>query len=306
MTIEVDMKAMLEAGAHFGHQTRRWNPKMKSFIYTQRDGVHIIDLQQTVSQVACAAKFVTDAVALGASVLLVGTKKQAQPVIVEEAKRAGQYYVSNRWLGGTLTNFRTIKASLERLKTLCEKKEKGELEKLTKREGLTIERQIAKLESALGGIRDMTRLPGVMFLVDPNHEDIAKREAIKLKIPVIAIIDTNGDPTGITYPIVANDDAIRSIQYFTHVIADACLDGARRREQTLREDGEKEKRTPKGSKSPVAEREAKVGGKGRAYTAKKPTEQEPALSPEEIAAFAHGKSETDEEDEKKDGVEGRQ
>ena len=183
MTVEVQVKDMLEAGVHFGHQTRRWNPKMRPYIFAARDGIHIIDLDQTASLARDAYKFVADTVALGNSILFVGTKKQAKDVVESEAKRVGQFYVSNRWLGGMLTNFRTIRQSIDRLNDLVEKREKGELEKLTKKEALQIEREIEKLEFSLGGIKMMKKIPGAVFLIDPSSEIIAKKEANKLGIP---------------------------------------------------------------------------------------------------------------------------
>lgn len=288
MQPEIAVKDMLEAGVHFGHQTRRWNPKMKPYIFAARDGIHIIDLEQTVTQAMRAYKFVADTVALGHSVLFVGTKKQAQDVIETEAKRAGQFHVSKRWLGGMLTNFQTIKQSIDRLNSLYARKEKGEFEKLLKKEVIGLEREIVKLEYSLGGIKDMARIPGVLFIVDPNHDKIAKLEARKLKIPIVALIDTNGDPEGIDYVIVGNDDAMRSIEYFTHMAAEACMEGARRREAALREQvatAEKEKVSkPRGP----AVREQKIGAKGKAWVGRK---DEPEISKEEAEKFASAKAE---------------
>ena len=266
---------------------------MRPYIYTQRDGIHIIDLEKSVLQVQKALKFVTDTIALGHKILFVGTKKQASEVIAEQAKRAGQFYVSNRWLGGTLTNFKTIKASIERLNSLYEKKEKGELQKLTKKEGLQIERTIEKLEHSLGGIKEMTRLPGALFLVDPGYEEIAKLEAMKLGIPVVAILDTNANPDNIDFPIVANDDAIRSIQLVTIALADACLKGVERYEHLAREQEktQAENKAQKAKDSKV--REQKVTSKAKAYTAKKPTDKEAELSPEDVEAYAKAKAEED-------------
>lgn len=285
MSPEIAVKELLEAGVHFGHQTRRWNPKMRPYIYTARDGIHIIDLEQTVRQAARAYKFVADIVALGNSVLFVGTKKQAHDVIEAEAQRSSQFYVSNRWLGGMLTNFQTIKQSIDRLNGMYVRKEKGELEKLTKKEQLGVEREIVKLEYSLGGIKNMSRLPGVVFVVDPNHEDIAKKEAIKLKIPIISLIDTNSDPDGIDYIIAGNDDAIRSIQYFTHLIAEAAIEGGKRREAALREQAAEEgsERAPR-SRGPAI-REQKIGGKGKAWVGKKDEKLEiPAVEAEKFAS----------------------
>ncbi len=288
MAVDVDVRELLEAGVHVGHQTQRWNPKMRPYIYTQRDGIHIIDLSQTAEQAKRAGKFIADTVALGNTVLFVGTKKQAKDIITDEAQRSGQFYVSNRWLGGMLTNFKTIRASIDRLNALEERREKGEFDKLTKKEGLRLTREIEKLESSLGGIKRMTKLPGAVFIVDPGMEEIARREANKLGIPVIALVDTNCDPDGIDYLIAANDDAIRSIQLFTKLMADACLEGAERREIALRESEQraaKEKAEAK-PRAPVRERERKVGGKGRAWVARREAEA-PA---EEVEAFASAKA----------------
>lgn len=298
MPVAVDVKQMLEAGVHFGHQTKRWNPKMRPYIYTERDGIHIIDLAQTASQAERAYKFVADTVALGNSVLFVGTKKQAADVVSAEAKRANQHFVSNRWLGGMLTNFKTIKASINRLENLSSRREKGELQKLPKKEQLQIERQIAKLDRSLGGIRTMNRLPGLVFLIDPIEEKIARLEANKLKIPVVALADTNADPDGIDYLIVGNDDAIRSIEYFTRIVADACAEGALRREAALREQQAKVEKE-KGEAKPVV-RERKIGAKGRAYVGGKRGEVEKAASEKEIEEFAKVKVEKVSESEKKD------
>lgn len=288
MVSQISIKDMLEAGVHFGHQTRRWNPKMRPYIFAARDGIHIIDLDKTSRLAQDACKFISDAVALGNTVLFVGTKKQAKDVIECEAERCGQYFVSNRWLGGMLTNFKTIRQSIDRLNMLTEKREKGELEKLTKKEALKIEREIGKLEFSLGGIKNMTKLPGAMFIVDPNGEGIAKSEAIKLKIPVIALTDTNSNPDGVDYIVPGNDDAIRSIQYFSQLIADSCLEGAERREAALREQQDKqEKEGPAKFKGPAI-REQKIGGKGRAWVAKKEGE---AASAEDAEKYAKAKVE---------------
>jgi small subunit ribosomal protein S2 len=287
MVQQISVQEMLEAGVHFGHQTRRWNPKMRPYIFAAKDGIHIIDLDKTSKLAHAACRFVADAVALGQSVLFVGTKKQARDVVEGEAIRAGQYYVSNRWLGGMLTNFKTIRQSIDRLNNLTERRDKGELEKLTKKEMLKIEREIEKLEFSLGGIRTMTKIPGVVFIVDPNGEQIAKKEAMKLKIPVIALTDTNSSPDGIDYLIPGNDDAIRSIQYFSQRIADACLEGSERREAALREQKDKQvvDVTPKGP----AIREQKIGGKGRAWVARKEGDN---ISVEEAEKYATAKAPT--------------
>lgn len=293
--VEINVKEMLEAGVHFGHQTKRWNPKMRPYIYTARDGIHIIDLEQTAAQAARAYKFIADTVALGGSVLFVGTKKQAHDAIEAEAQRAGQYYVSNRWLGGMMTNFQTIKQSIDRLNTLYARKEKGELEKLTKKETLMIEREVVKLEYSLGGIKRMTKLPSALFIVDSNHEEIAKREAEKLGIPVVALIDTNSDPDGIEYLIAGNDDAIRSIQFFTHIIGEACVEGGKRREMALREQEAAAGKDKAARAKGPAVREQKIGGKGKAWVGR--LEKGGVVDPE-AEKFASAKAEVVAEAEK--------
>ncbi|MEI6791319.1 MAG: 30S ribosomal protein S2 [Myxococcaceae bacterium] len=229
----IGMREMLEAGAHFGHQTHRWNPKMKKFIFAPRNGIHIIDLQQTVGLMNKAYDFVVDAVAHGGKVLFVGTKKQAQEVVVQEALRSGQYYVNNRWLGGMLTNFKTVKQSVDRMRAIEEMSKDGTFEKLPKKEVFGLTRELAKLEKNLSGVKDMTRLPKVVFVIDPNLEKIAVDEARKLGIPVVATLDTNCDPDLIDFPVPANDDSIRSVALFVGNIADACLEGGARHEEVL-------------------------------------------------------------------------
>ena len=221
----VSMKQLLEAGVHFGHQTRRWNPKMARFIFTERNGIYIIDLQKTVQKVDEAYEFVRDLAAKGESVLFVGTKKQAQNSIREEAERCNQFYVNERWLGGMLTNFRTIQTRIVRLKELEAMFEDGTVEQYTKKEAMLMQRELQKLEKNLGGIKDMKKLPGAIFVVDSKKEEIAVKEARKLGIPVIATVDTNCDPDVIDFPIPANDDAIRAVKLLTSKIADAVLEG---------------------------------------------------------------------------------
>jgi len=223
----ISMRALLEAGVHFGHNTGRWNPKMKQFIFGARNGIHIIDLQHTVKLFRQAFNAVVETTSKGDTVLFVGTKKQAQEVIQEEAKRAGQYHVTNRWLGGTLTNFKTVKGSIERLRSIEKMAEDGTFERMTKKEVLGLERERVKLEKTLGGIKNMNGLPGAVFIIDPKKEHIAVEEARKLEIPIVAITDTNCDPDLIDYVIPGNDDAIRAIKLFTGKIADACAAGAR-------------------------------------------------------------------------------
>ncbi|GMT99853.1 hypothetical protein KH5H1_39730 [Corallococcus caeni] len=224
----ITMRQLLEAGVHFGHQTKRWNPKMKPYIFGARNGIYIIDLQKTVTMARSAFRFVADITARGGSVLFVGTKKQAQDVIQEEAARAGQFHVTSRWLGGTLTNFKTIKQGIDRLKTLEKMAEDGTFERLPKKEVAQLDREREKLEKNLGGVKDMAKLPRCVFIIDPKKEHIAIHEATRLGIPVIGLVDTNCDPDGIDFVIPGNDDAIRSIKLFTSKIADACLEGAAR------------------------------------------------------------------------------
>ena len=223
--MNVTMRQMLDAGVHFGHQTKRWNPKMKPFIYGARDGIYIIDLQKTMRLFKKAYSFVVKTVAGGGSVLFVGTKRQAQEVVREEAERCKQFYVIHRWLGGTLTNFQTVKSSIDRLLALEKEKEEGGFQKLSKKEALKQEKMLFKLKRNLDGIKTMTKLPSVLFVIDPSKEYIAVAEANKLGIPVIAVTDTNCDPDPIDFPLPGNDDAIRSIRLFTSIIADAVLDG---------------------------------------------------------------------------------
>jgi small subunit ribosomal protein S2 len=238
---EVTMKQLLEAGVHFGHQTSRWNPKMKPYIFGARNGIYIIDLQQTVKMFRDAYGFVRDLAAQGGSVLFVGTKKQAQDAIREEAERCGMFYVTNRWLGGMLTNFQTIKQSIDRLRKLDETLESpAMLEALTKKEMITVRRERDKLMASLGGIRNMKKLPDALFVVDPKKEEIAVSEANKLGIPVVAAVDTNCDPDVIDYKIPGNDDAIRAIRLFCAAIADAVIEGRELHEERLRGQGGEE------------------------------------------------------------------
>ena len=221
----ISMKQLLEAGVHFGHQTRRWNPKMAEYIFTERNGIYIIDLQKTVKKVEEAYMFVRDASLEGGNVLFVGTKKQAQDAIKEEAIRAGMYYVNVRWLSGMLTNFKTIKRSIQKLNNLTKMSEDGTFDLLPKKEVAALQKEMADLERNLGGIKDMKGLPAVMFVVDPKKEANAVAEARKLGIPVVAIVDTNCDPDCIDYVIPGNDDAIRAIKLIASVMADAVLEG---------------------------------------------------------------------------------
>ncbi len=235
---EVTMKQLLEAGVHFGHQTSRWNPKMKPYIFGARNGIYIIDLQQTVKMFRDAYAFVRELAAQGGAVLFVGTKKQAQDAIREEAERCEGFYVTNRWLGGMLTNFQTIKQSIDRLRKLDETLESETmLEALTKKEMITVRRERDKLMASLGGIRNMKKLPDALFVVDPKKEEIAVREANKLGIPVVAAVDTNCDPDVIDYKIPGNDDAIRAIRLFCTAIADAVIEGRELYEERQRGQG---------------------------------------------------------------------
>jgi small subunit ribosomal protein S2 len=229
------MKALLEAGVHFGHQTKRWNPKMKQYIFTDRNGIHVIDLNQTVPLLQHAHDFVADLTARGGRVLFVGTKKQAQEVVAREASRSGQFYVNRRWLGGTLTNFVTIRARLRYLKQLQSQAASGELNLLPKQEAAGKMQELERLERTLGGMRDMTQLPGALFIVDPKREHLAIDEARRLKIPVIAITDTNCDPDDVDLVIPGNDDAIRSVRLITAGIAEAAVQGSMRGEVSFSE-----------------------------------------------------------------------
>jgi small subunit ribosomal protein S2 len=226
------LRSLLDAGVHFGHQTKRWNPKMRTFIYGARNGIHIIDLDQTTRLFKRAYDFIVDAVGRGGHVLFVGTKRQAQDIVIEEARRCGMYFVTNRWLGGTLTNFRTMKQGLDRFRTLERMKEDGTHEQLLKKEVVKLEKERERLEKYLGGLKGMGSVPAVVFVIDPHQESIAVSEARKLNVPVVAITDTNCDPDLIDFVIPGNDDAIRSIKLITSRIADACIEGAQRRRDT--------------------------------------------------------------------------
>jgi small subunit ribosomal protein S2 len=219
------MKQLLEAGVHFGHQTRRWNPKMAPYIFTDRNGIYIIDLQKTVQKVEEGYNFIKETVANGGTVMFVGTKKQAQEAVKEEAERCGMYYVNQRWLGGMMTNFQTIRRRVDRLKELERMEEEGTMTRLPKKEVAVLLNEKEKLEKFLGGIKDMKRLPDALFVIDPRKERIAVAEARKLNIPIVAIVDTNCDPDEVDYVIPGNDDAIRAVKLLTNKIAEACLEG---------------------------------------------------------------------------------
>ncbi|MBW1708585.1 MAG: 30S ribosomal protein S2 [Deltaproteobacteria bacterium] len=259
---QITMKQLLEAGVHFGHQTRRWNPKMKPYIFGARNGIYIIDLQKTVQLFKTAYNFIVETVGNGHSVLFVGTKKQAADSIYEEAGRAGMFFVNQRWLGGMLTNFQTIKQSIDRLKRLEQMKEDGSINNFPKKEILSMERLMEKLRRNLGGIKDMDRLPGAVFVIDPRREKIAVSEARKLHIPVVAVVDSNCDPDEIDYVIPGNDDAIRAIRLMASRIADACIEGKDRLEEKMAAEAEVEQE---------AEEEAvEEAATGKPYVSDKP------------------------------------
>ena len=270
MVAPVSMKMLLEAGVHFGHQTRRWDPRMRGFIFTERNGIHIIDLQQTVQRLAEACDFVRDVVARGEPILFVGTKKQAQEAIELEAKRCSMPYVNNRWLGGTLTNFATIQGRIDYLVRLEDSRARGEFQRLPKKEALKIDEEIERLNRHFGGVKEMTRLPGALFIVDPSMERIAVAEAVRVGVPIVAMVDTNCNPDEIDYPIPSNDDAIRAVKLMTSRIADAALEGL-----TVREYGGE-------GGYPVGTGEELVAA-GQTFSAS-PDEPEPVHEEEEAAA----------------------
>ncbi len=234
----ISMKQLLEAGVHFGHQTRRWNPKMKEYIFTERNGIYIIDLAKTVKKIEEAYLFIRDLAAEDKTILFVGTKKQAQESIEQEAKRCGMYYVNQRWLGGMLTNFKTIQSRIARLRAIEQMEESGEFDLLPKKEVTKLRLEQEKLEKNLGGIKDMKKLPSALYVVDPRKEHIAIAEARALHIPIIAIIDTNCDPDEVDYPIPGNDDAIRAVKLITGKMADAVIEGHQGEQMDDGEDGE--------------------------------------------------------------------
>jgi small subunit ribosomal protein S2 len=230
------LRSLLDAGVHFGHQTKRWNPKMRPFIYGARNGIHIIDLDQTTRLFSRAYHFVVDTVGRGGHILMVGTKRQAQEIVQEEAVRSGSFFVVNRWLGGTLTNFRTIKMGLERMRQLERMKEDGTYQSITKKEVSRLEKERERFEKYLGGLKNMGSLPSAMFVIDPARESIAVQEANKIGVPVIAITDTNCDPDKVDFVIPGNDDAIRSIKLITARVGDAVLEGTQRRKEFMNRD----------------------------------------------------------------------
>lgn len=238
----ISMKQLLEAGVHFGHQTRRWNPKMDRYIFTERNGIYIIDLQKTVRKVDEAYKFVRNMAADGGTMLFVGTKKQAQDSVAEEAERCGMYFINQRWLGGTLTNFETIRKRINRLKDIEKMAEDGTFDVLPKKEVVLLKKEWDRLEKFLGGIKEMTKLPDALFIIDPRKERIAVAEAIKLNIPIVGIVDTNCDPDEIDYVIPGNDDAIRAVRLLTSKMADAIIE-ANHVEENVEEDSQNQEST---------------------------------------------------------------
>ncbi len=264
----MSLRRLIDAGVHFGHQTNRWNPKMAPFIYGARNGIHIIDLDQTVRLFRRALEFVSSTVGRGGQLLFVGTKRQAQEVIAEEANRAGQFHVIGRWLGGTLTNFRTMKVGIDRLRALEQMDEDGTLDTLAKKEALGLRRERDRLRKFVGGIKDMNGLPAAMFVIDPNHEHIAVSEANKLGIPVVALTDTNCDPDKINYLIPGNDDAIRSIKLVATAVADACVLGQQRRRDFMQVG-----RKDEGGSSGVQVEFARTGRAGKAEYSAIPEEE---------------------------------
>ena len=279
------MKALLEAGVHFGHQTKRWNPKMSKYIYATRNDIHIIDLQISVDHVEAAYQFVKNISSEGKSVLFVGTKKQAQDAIKNEAERCDMYYINQRWLGGTLTNFKTIRTRIDRLNKINNMELIGEFELLPKKEVLKLKAERDKLEQNLGGIKNMRTLPGCLFVVDLKREENAVREARKLNIPIVAVVDTNCDPDLVDYVIPGNDDAIRAIQLFASVIADAVIEGRQ---------GESFGGAEKREEAPAAETAEEVKAEEEAPAVQEAAVEEVALTPEEALEKAIAEKENEE------------
>lgn len=281
---QVTMKEMLDAGVHFGHQTQRWNPKMKPYVYTARGGIHIIDLQKTVVRANKAADFVKEIAANGGRLIFVGTKKQAIEPVMEAAQRCGQFYVTKRWLGGMMTNFETIKTSISRLRRIDQMREKGEMDYLTKKERARFEKESIKLSEFLNGIRDMGTMPSAMFVVDMPKEHIAIAEAKRLGIPVVAIADTNSDPESIEYPIPGNDDAIRSIKLFANLVADSYIEGAREYEQKLRSSSDKQSDVAKDAAPSKDEPRRRAPARGAAPAAAGKTDAKKSDGPTVVKA----------------------
>lgn len=290
----ISMKQLLEAGVHFGHQTRRWNPKMQPFIFMDRNGIHIIDLQQTVTRLNEAYKFVEQLAAEGGTILFVGTKKQAQEAVAEEAKRCGMFYVNQRWLGGMLTNFQTIQSRIRYLRDLEARRERGDFERLPKKEVQRLQDDMNRLERTLGGIKDMRRLPNAVFIVDTRKERTAVLEARRLEIPVIALADTNCDPDEMDYPIPANDDAIRAVRLLCSKIADAVLEGRRQLEAARKDEEQPEEgeaveagATPAESIEAPASSAGQEAAPAEAAEAEAPTESAETAEPELATQDAH-------------------
>jgi small subunit ribosomal protein S2 len=258
----ISMKDMLEAGVHYGHQTNHWNPKMKPYVYGARNVIYIVDLQQTVERAKKATDFLKTVTGEGKKIIFVGTKKQAKEVMKTEAERAGMYYVTERWLGGMLTNFQTVKASIDRLKKIESMKSTDHWNDYTKKEQSGFDRELTKLKKALGGIQDMKKLPGAMFIIDTTKESNAIKEARRLNIPTIAIVDTNCDPTGIDFMIPGNDDAFRSVNLFAKMMADACIEGAQNHQEKLRASGNATDMKDDGSEKKVSRFEGDIDLKG--------------------------------------------
>jgi small subunit ribosomal protein S2 len=283
----ISLRELLESGVHFGHQAKRWNPKMKPYIFGVKSGVHIIDLQQTATSLIRACNYASQIVSRGGKVLFVGTKRQAQEIIREEAEKANQFHVTQRWLGGTLTNFATIKQSIERLTYLEQARDDGKFGFLTKKEALGYEREIAKLKKSLGGIQEMKKLPDAVFIVDPRKERIAIHETRKLNIPVIAVVDTNCDPDGIDFVIPGNDDALKAIRLFTSKVAGACAEGQHMAKDMSRgsyRDGDSippEVQAAAPTAGPAPEVVVLKGGEGARLPEPATAEEAPEAAPEE-------------------------
>ncbi|MDJ0764199.1 MAG: 30S ribosomal protein S2 [Myxococcota bacterium] len=272
----ISLRELLEAGVHLGHRTKRWNPKMRRYIYGERNRVHIIDLRKTLTLFNKACNTVTNLVARGGSVLFVGTKRQAQDVVRDEAERADMHAVTNRWLGGTLTNFKTIQGTVDRMRQIETMRSDGTFESLVKKERLRLEKEYARLEKFVGGIKEMTSLPAVIFVIDPNKDAIAVAEANKLGITLVALIDTNGDPDLVDLPIPGNDDAIRSIQLVTRKVADACIEGMKRRRETVRSGGAEGAAAASGPMVEVTRRPRTSGGRDRTKQSQAKSKRKPA------------------------------
>lgn len=286
----ISMKQLLEAGVHFGHQTRKWNPKMKPYIFMARNDIHILNLEKTSEQIDKAYTFVRDVAASGKSVLFVGTKKQAQEAVKEEAERCGMFYVNSRWLGGTLTNFKTILKRIEKLNKLNQMEKVGEFDLLPKKEVASLKAMRDKLEKNLGGIKDMREMPGVIFVVDPSNEHICVREAKSLKIPMVGLVDTNCDPSGIDYVIPGNDDAIRSVKLIASAIADAVIEAKEGVSMKKQEDAEAEEVNLEEVMKDITIEDVKPEDKEKKATKKKPAKK-PAAKTEKAEAAEQAKAE---------------